>query len=162
MSGTILNKINIGKPRRIFTITMVTNHQVSETLGNGNVKFVSARHWLKKKNYIDGSMQDCSNSSALPLKLPQYCAKPSICMIDKLVKSTIQSSNQTELGIKTNGFVQKDYSTAFKCDEVIYLSVLNPGPPLPFNLRHGQKITSHIKLWCIITHPCPYNFNMMA
>ena len=29
--------------------------------------------------YIDGLVQDCSNSSALAMELLQSCAKPSIC-----------------------------------------------------------------------------------
>ena len=31
------------------------------------------------KTYIDGLVQDCSNSSALAMELPQSCTKPSIC-----------------------------------------------------------------------------------
>ena len=29
--------------------------------------------------YIDGLVQDCSNSSALAMELLQFCTKPSIC-----------------------------------------------------------------------------------
>ena len=38
-------------------------------------KKISGSYGLK---YIDGLVQDCSNSSALAMELLQFCAKPSI------------------------------------------------------------------------------------
>ena len=37
-----------------------------------------------KKTYIDGLVQNCSNSSALAMELLQSCAKPSICLCSSL------------------------------------------------------------------------------
>ena len=61
-----------------------------------NVKFYTSCHWTeinqfftnqwwsKECVYIDGLKQDCSNSSALPLKLLQSCAKQSILPLPNL------------------------------------------------------------------------------
>ena len=55
--------------------------------GDTNVDWISAHctlhpvlHCVSLDQYIDGLVQDCSNSSALALELLQSCTKPSACI----------------------------------------------------------------------------------
>ena len=36
---------------------------------------------IRSCNHVDGSVQDCSNASALAMELSQSCTKPSICTV---------------------------------------------------------------------------------
>ena len=44
--------------------------------------------------YIDGLVQDCSNSNALGIELLQYCTKPSIC--ETLCDNSVNPTNDEE------------------------------------------------------------------
>ena len=59
------------------------------------------------KIYINGLVQDCSNSSANALELLQSCAKPSICSFCYLMKKFDEGS-KTQTCFSVSNFVLKE------------------------------------------------------
>ena len=57
----------------------ITSTISSHLLKNTNFWFLA--HWCE--HYMDGLVQDCSNSSALAMELLQACTKPLICICRK-------------------------------------------------------------------------------
>ena len=59
------------------------------------------------KIYINGSVQDCSNSSANALELLQSCAKPSICSFCYLMMK-FDKESKTQTCFSVSNFVLKE------------------------------------------------------